>query len=73
MNFFSAFTNITSIGAYFFLQKTHNIFIYTIFCLINSILFVIRGIMFKDYACCIAEIFWIGLSIYGIVKIINDK
>ena len=32
-----------------------------------------KGMMFKDYACCIAEIFWIGLSIYGIVKIINDK
>ena len=29
--------------------------------------------MFSDYACCIAEIFWIVISVYGIMKIVKNK
>ena len=73
MNLFSLVANIATLGSYFYLQKAQNLLIYNIWCLINAILFIIRGFMFSDYACCIAEIFWIVISVYGIMKIVKNK
>ena len=73
MNLFSLVANIATLGSYFYLQKAQNLLIYNIWCLINAILFIIIGFMFSDYACCIAEIFWIVISVYGIMKIVKNK
>lgn len=72
-NFFSFFVNLATLLNYYYLQKTKNIFTYTIFCLITSILFLIRGILFKDYACVIFEFFWVYISIKGIKKCLEGK
>lgn len=68
MNLFSTLTQVSSLMAYFYLQNTKNLLVYNIWCLTNAVLLIAKGMMFKDYACCISEIFWIALSVYGITK-----
>lgn len=68
LNIISFIANVISILNYLFLQKTHKLKVYTIICLINSIFFILRCIICKDYVGTLSEFFWISISIYGLIK-----
>jgi hypothetical protein len=66
LNIFSLFVNVFCILNYLFLQKTKNIKIYTIVCLIASFMLFIKCLLFKDITGAFSEFFWIGISVYGL-------
>ena len=67
-NIISFIVNLSSICAFFYLQKTKDIKLYTVFTLINSVMYFIKGLLFNDVAGSFSELFWISVSIYGLMK-----